>query len=204
MSRTSARLEGRVRRDYGREADAIIAMLADSPHDERVQAAAVLFAAGRLDRLLDSLALADTDWRDTLMRTHQTAYDLADDGWEARLDAALGPGAPVVLWRPTGPAELALVEQSGWREWPPRLPEQPIFYPVVNRDYAARIAKQWNVPASGVGYVTRFEVEAEFMNGYAIQQAGGQTILEYWIPAQDLNQLNANIIGRIHLIEEFN
>lgn len=42
------------------------------------------------------------------------------------------------------------------------------------------------------------------MNGYAIQQAGGQTILEYWIPAQDLNQLNANIIGRIHLIEEFN
>jgi len=32
----------------------------------------------------------------------------------------------VTLWRPTGPEELALVEASGWREWPPRLPGQPI------------------------------------------------------------------------------
>jgi hypothetical protein len=38
----------------------------------------------------------------------------------------------VTLWRPTGPEELALVEASGWREWPPRLPGQPIFYPVLN------------------------------------------------------------------------
>jgi hypothetical protein len=63
------------------------------------------------------------------------------------------------LWRPTGPEELALVEASGWVAWPPRLPEQPIFYPVLNEDYAVRIARDWNVPASGVGYVTRFEVE---------------------------------------------
>jgi len=27
---------------------------------------------------------------------------------------------------------LALVEASGWLAWPPRLPEQPIFYPVLN------------------------------------------------------------------------
>lgn len=31
----------------------------------------------------------------------------------------------LTLWRPTGPQELALVEASGWRAWPPRLPEQP-------------------------------------------------------------------------------
>jgi hypothetical protein len=36
------------------------------------------------------------------------------------------------LWRPVGPEELALVEASGRRAWPPRLPEQPIFYPVLN------------------------------------------------------------------------
>jgi len=54
----------------------------------------------------------------------------------------------VVPWRPTGPEELALVEASGWREWPPRLPEQPIFYPVLNEEYAARIARDWDVPAS--------------------------------------------------------
>ena len=45
----------------------------------------------------------------------------------------------VTLWRPTGPKELALVEASGWRAWPARLPDQPIFYPVLNEDYAVRI-----------------------------------------------------------------
>lgn len=54
--------------------------------------------------------------------------------------------ATVTLWRPTGPEELALVEASGWREWPPRLPEQPILYPVINEEYATRIARDWNVP----------------------------------------------------------
>ena len=40
------------------------------------------------------------------------------------------PNPSVVrLYRPTGPTELALVEASGWLAWPPRLPEQPIFYP---------------------------------------------------------------------------
>ena len=61
----------------------------------------------------------------------------------------------VTLWRPTRPEELALVEASGWRAWPPRLPDQPIFYPVLNEDYATRIAREWNVKAGGVGYVTR-------------------------------------------------
>ena len=84
----------------------------------------------------------------------------------------------VTLWRPTGPEELALVEASGSLRWPPRLPDQPIFYPVLNEDYATRIARDWNVRASGVGYVTRFGVRKYFMDRYGVQQAGGQTILE--------------------------
>ena len=108
----------------------------------------------------------------------------------------------VTLWRPTGP-ELALVEASGWREWPPRLPDQPIFYPVLNEDYAARIARDWNVKASGAGYVTRFEVEKDFLDKYDVQQAGGQTILEYWIPAEDLEEFNRHIVGLIEVVREF-
>src|SRR5215210_4182872 len=61
----------------------------------------------------------------------------------------------VVLYRPTGPKELELVAASGYRRWPPRLPEQPTFYPVTNEEYAKEIAIKWNVPASGVGYVER-------------------------------------------------
>ncbi len=109
----------------------------------------------------------------------------------------------VTLWRPTGPEELALVEASGWREWPPRLPDQPIFYPVLNEDYATKIARDWNVKASGVGYVTRFDVDKAFLDRYDVQQAGGQTILEYWIPAEDLDEFNRHIVGLIEVVAEY-
>src|SRR3954447_8577479 len=66
------------------------------------------------------------------------------------------------LWRPTGPKELDLVRELEWRAWPPRLPEQPIFYPVLNEDYAIKIARDWNVKHGGAGFVTRFEVESDF------------------------------------------
>lgn len=109
----------------------------------------------------------------------------------------------VTLWRPTGPEELALVEASGWREWPPRLPGQPIFYPVLNEEYATKIAREWNVPHSGTGYVTRFRVRKPFLDRYEIHQVGGQTILEYWIPAEDLPELNENIIGTIEIAARY-
>ncbi len=38
---------------------------------------------------------------------------------------------------------------------------------------------------------------------YNVQQAGGQTILEYWIPAEDLDELNANIVGKIEVVAEY-
>jgi hypothetical protein len=109
----------------------------------------------------------------------------------------------VTLWRPTGPEELVLVEDSGWRAWPPRLPDQPIFYPVLNEDYATRIARGWNVKAGGVGYVTRFEVDKNFLDRYDVHGAGGDTILEFWIPAEDLDEFNAHIVGLIQVVAEY-
>jgi hypothetical protein len=109
----------------------------------------------------------------------------------------------VTLWRPTGPKELALVEACGWRSWPARLPEQPTFYPVLNEEYAIMIARDWNVPASGIGFVTRFEVEKAFLDRYDVHQVGGQTILEYWIPAEDLEDLNRHIVGLIEVVAEY-
>lgn len=109
----------------------------------------------------------------------------------------------VTLWRPTGPQELDLVRSSGWRRWPARLPGQPIFYPVLNEDYAQRIARDWNLPASGVGYVTRFQVRRGYLDQFGVHQVGGETILEYWIPAERLEEFNDNIVGLIELVETF-
>lgn len=74
----------------------------------------------------------------------------------------------VTLWRPTGPEELGLVEAPGWRAWPLRLPGQPIFYPVLNEQYATMIARNWNVQQSGAGYVTRFRVRRSFLSQYEV------------------------------------
>lgn len=96
-----------------------------------------------------------------------------------------------------------LTPASGWREWPPRLPGQAIFYRVLSEEYAAKIARDWNVPHSGAGYVTRFEVLRSFLDQYGVHQVGGKTILEYWIPAGDLPALNASIIGIIEVTAEY-
>ncbi len=115
----------------------------------------------------------------------------------------MNPVDVVVLYRPTGPEELALVEQSGFRAWPPRLPDQPIFYPVTNEEYAVQIARDWNVPASGYGCVTRFGVKAEFMAEFPVQRVGGGLHTEWWVPAERLEELNANIVGLIEVVQEF-
>lgn len=109
----------------------------------------------------------------------------------------------VTLYRPVGPKELALIAASGFREFPPRLPEQPIFYPVMNEEYARQIARDWNVPDSGVGFVTRFAVKEEFLRKYQVQTVGGAQHQELWIPAGDLPEMNRNIVGFIEVIAEY-
>lgn len=109
----------------------------------------------------------------------------------------------VVLYRPVGPKELALIEASGWRGFPPRLPEQPIFYPVLDEDYATQIARDWNVRESGSGFVTRFSVRSEFVERYPVQTVGGRTHQELWVPAEDLEEFNQNIVGPIVVVSSF-
>src|SRR5215467_14130333 len=108
-----------------------------------------------------------------------------------------------ILYRPVGPKELALIAASGYCHFPPRLPEQPIFYPVLNEDYARQIARDWNVPASGAGYVVRFAVTKEFADKYAVQTVGGSVHTELWIPAEELGEMNRHIVGQIEVIAEF-
>jgi hypothetical protein len=112
----------------------------------------------------------------------------------------------VMLYRPVGPRELALIEASGWRAFPPRLPEQPIFYPVTNEPYAAQIARDWNSKSAqngNVGYVTRFQVRASHLAGYRVEQVGSRQHQEYWIPAAELALFNQNIVGLIEVIGEY-
>jgi hypothetical protein len=109
----------------------------------------------------------------------------------------------ITLFRPVGPEELRLIEETDFRAFPPRLPEQPIFYPVLSEEYAAKIAGDWSVQASGVGYVTRFKVRRTFLSRYQIRNAGGERFQEYWIPAEELAEFNRNLVGPIEVVRKF-
>ena len=115
----------------------------------------------------------------------------------------LGMTKTTTLYRPVGPQELALIAASGWREFPPRLPEQPFFYPVLNELYATQIARDWNVKASGAGFVLRFTVDSLFIGRYPIQTVGASVHQELWVPAEELEEFNRHIVGLIELVAEF-
>lgn len=110
-----------------------------------------------------------------------------------------------VLYRPVGLGELALIRASGFTAFPSRLPEQPIFYPVLNEEYATQIALDWNAKynADRAGFVTRFSVRNEFLQRYEVKTVGGSIHQEYWIPAEDLAEFNRNIVGEIEVIAEY-
>jgi hypothetical protein len=108
-----------------------------------------------------------------------------------------------ILYRPVGPKELDLIARSGHKAFPPRLPEQPIFYPVVNEEYATQIARDWNVKRSGAGFVTRFHVRTSYLAKFTVQKVGSIIHQEYWIPAEQLEEFNENIVGLIEIISEF-
>ena len=109
------------------------------------------------------------------------------------------------LYRPVGQKELDLIRELDYSAFPPRLPEQPIFYPVLNQEYAAQIARDWNAKYNQPkrGYVTKFEVRSGFLDRYEIRSVGSSVHQEYWIPAEDLPEFNRNIVGKIEVIAEF-
>jgi hypothetical protein len=110
-----------------------------------------------------------------------------------------------VLYRRVGNHELDLIRQSDFKAFPPRLPEQPIFYPVLSEEYAIQIARDWNARrnADKLGYVTRFKVRNEYLERYQIQTVGSSIHQEYWIPAEELAEFNRNIVGKIEVLAEY-
>ena len=113
----------------------------------------------------------------------------------------------MILFRPIGEKEKVLIEAADFMKFPPRLPEQPIFYPVCNYEYAYEIAEKWNKYdlASGLhGYVTKFEIDDRYISKFEAHIVGSGCHEEYWIPAVELENFNNHIIGKIIIVAEIN
>lgn len=103
------------------------------------------------------------------------------------------------LYRPVNDIELNLIRLSNYEKFPPRLDQQPIFYPVQNLKYALELS-QWNMHAYGSGYITRFKIKKDFISNFDLKCVGKDYHLEYWIPSEKLDEFNSNIVGKIELI----
>jgi hypothetical protein len=109
----------------------------------------------------------------------------------------------VTLWRPVSPAELNLIRASGMRAFPPRLPEQPIFYPVLSEAYAIKIARDWNVPAHGRGMSRGFESCGDFLIDIPFKKWAGRVVSNIGYQQKIFSAFNSAIIAEIEVVAEF-
>ncbi|CAI8854864.1 ADP-ribosylation/crystallin J1 [Chryseobacterium sp. IT-36CA2] len=110
------------------------------------------------------------------------------------------------LYRPVGEKEMILIIESGFKKFPPRLEWQPIFYPVLNEEYASEIAEKWNTrdeAGNYLGFVTQFDVQEEVADQYPAQNVGARNHNELWVPSEELNSFNNAIVGDIKVIKVF-
>ena len=108
------------------------------------------------------------------------------------------------LYRPVNKAELDLIQESNWKRFPPRLPDQPIFYPVTNQEYASQITTEWNLPSYKNGFVTEFQLSNKYLSKFKVEKVGLDHYTELWVPAEELEEFDSEIIDRIKVIEAYN
>lgn len=74
---------------------------------------------------------------------------------------------------------------------------------MLHESFAHRIASQWNVQQSGIGYVLRFKVRKEYVDPMPVYIIGGPEHREYRIPAEEIEELNRNIVGSIEVLATY-
>ena len=110
------------------------------------------------------------------------------------------------LYRPVGEKEMILIIENDYKKFPPRLEWQPIFYPVLDEDYASEIAEKWNTrdeAGNYLGFVTEFEVIEDEVNKYPSQNVGARNHNELWVPSEELEAFNRAIVGDIKVTKVF-
>jgi hypothetical protein len=105
-----------------------------------------------------------------------------------------------------GLREAELILTAECKAFPPRLPGQPFFYPVLNAAYAEQIARDWNTvdEQSGyAGFVTHFAVARPYVDQFEEHQVGASMHRELWVPAAELDNFNQHIVDSIEFIASF-
>ncbi len=110
----------------------------------------------------------------------------------------------MILYRPVSLQELALIYDSEMKAFPAHLPQQPVFYPVLQLEYARQVASEWNAESGqAAGYVTQFKVDDSYLSQFEKHTVGESPYQEFWIPAEELEEFNQHISGHIKVLEAY-
>ncbi len=108
------------------------------------------------------------------------------------------------LYRPVGLKEAELILVKG--EFPPRPPEESIFYPYLNAAYAEEVARDRytrQLTTNYAGFVTEFRVQKSYLEGFKERVVGDEYHTELWIPAAQLDEFHQHIEGKIEITAAF-
>jgi hypothetical protein len=110
------------------------------------------------------------------------------------------PSALLLYW-PVDQQELDLIAASGWRAFPERRPEWPSFCPALREEYAAQLVHKWESAASGMAYVLRFAVDAEYAACFPVRTTvGGLAQEAFCVPDEELADFNQQLLGQIEIV----
>jgi hypothetical protein len=110
------------------------------------------------------------------------------------------------LFRSVGEKEFRIIQQRGFKSFPARLPGQPVFHPVLNKQYAMELAAKHNAAdiSSYRNYVLEFEVDDDYISWFDVETKGAEYRQEYDIPAEQLDEFNSHINGLISVVGVYN
>lgn len=108
------------------------------------------------------------------------------------------------LYRPVGLQEAELILVKGI--FPPRPPEESIFYPFLNYAYAEQVARDrytHNAKTNYAGFIAQFKVKKPYIDQFKARVVGDEIHTELWIPAAQLDEFNEQIDGKIEIVAAF-
>lgn len=109
----------------------------------------------------------------------------------------------MMLWRPVGPEELKQIEDAGMMAFPPSSSEQSVFYPKSTKNHAIEVAREWNAPVYGKGFVVCVDVRKDLFDHLKVSHTRENAQQEFWLPLEDIEALNASLMGRIKVSHRF-
>jgi hypothetical protein len=115
----------------------------------------------------------------------------------------LAPQPTLALFVALCPQQLAALIRADWRRIEPGRGGEHFIYLKLNQRYAEMMARQWELPLHGSGYVARIVLPQNVLSHYDLETVAYDEHLEYRVPVCELEHINAALVGEVQVVAAF-